>query len=152
MTAAIGCGVGERVWTAVAIRGCVDKGAIGRDDHGSVRRGGVCGNGKAATDVVGQHGRAVQRGVRRGGRCVADGNRVHRDVDRCGRGLAAGVSSRVRERVCTAVTTGWRVGVGAVRGYDHRPVSGRSIRRYRESRTTIVAQHGTAAESRVCVG
>ena len=152
MTAAIGCGVGERVGPAVAVCGCVDKGAIGRDDHGSVRRRGVRGDGKAAADVVGQHGRAVERGVRRGGRCIADGNRVHRDVDRCGGGLAARVSGRVRERVWPAVSTGRGVGVRTVRGYDHRAVSRRSIRRHRKSRTAIVAQYGTAAESCVGVG
>ena len=70
----IGCGVGERVWAAVAGGRRVDVGTVGSHRHGAVQWCGVARDGERAAWVVGQHGRSVECRVRRRQGGVVHGN------------------------------------------------------------------------------
>ena len=89
LSARVGGGVGERVWSAVAGSGCVDVRAIRCNCNGSVAWSGVGGDCKRGAAIIGQHGCAGKRricGCRAG---VADGERLDRYVHDGRRGLAA---------------------------------------------------------------
>ena len=115
LPAGIGDGVAERVWPGIADGWNVGVGAVCGHRQRSVCRAGVRGDSQSGAGVVGQDGGAVQGGIGRSHDGIVGRHRSHGQVHGGARRLPCCVSDGVGERVWSAVSGGWRVGVGAVR-------------------------------------
>ena len=133
LSARIGDGVGEGIRPGKARRWGVRVRAVRSDRDGAVRGIGVPGHGQTGTDVGGQDGGAAERSVGRREtgviHCRGRDGKGHR---RRGR-LARRVGARVGKRVRSAVSSGWRVRVRAVRVDGERSVSGVRVPGHRQS-------------------
>ena len=114
LSARVGGGVGERVWSAVTGSGCVDVRAIRCNCNGSVAWSGVGRDRKRGATIIGQHGCSRKRSI---GGCragIADGEWLDRYVHDGRRGLSACIRRCVGKGIWSRVPGGRRVCVCAV--------------------------------------
>ena len=101
--------------------------------------------------IVREDGGACEYAIGIDGAGVVGGGWPHHERHRGCRGLSAGIDCGVGEGVQTAVSGGWRVGVGAV-GIDGDGAVGRQGEaRHGEIRADVIGQHGCTDECGVGV-